>query len=297
MPKNAVITGYIPVLHSGYLKFFDAYPDVDTIYVFGPDILARQDYLGKDIRAFTPEQQANVLGNLGRFKTVKTVDAAAFPDIAKQHKLVMPDEDVSHSAAELYPDGDYEYYPVFLRWDRRAAEKQDPVTPDRTISDKELDKELMGLATETASQSSNIWRRVGAVIARDGKIISKSSNRQQPTDFSNSIDGDPRSLSNKGTDIGFTADMHAEARLIAQAARDGVPLKGASIYVDTFPCPPCAKLIANAEFATCYYAKGYSVLDGEELIKSAGTRIIRVDVPENPGHPAEWVLYKKKSSS
>lgn len=297
MPKKSAIAGYFPVLHSGYLKFFDAYPEVDSLYVFGLDILAQEDYLRKDIRALSPKQQADVLSGLGRFKTVQVIDAKAFSDLAGDTRVIMPDEDVSRSVALMDKDGDYEYYPVFLRWDRRAAEHQDPITPDRIVPAEELDREMMAAAVNVAGESSNIWRRVGAVITKDGKIISESANRQQPTDFSSWIDGDPRSLANKGADIGFTNDMHAEARLIAQAARDGVPLKGASIYVDTFPCPPCAKLIANAGFGKCYYSKGYSVLDGEELLKSAGTEIIHVDVPENSGHPAEWVQYKQKPIS
>lgn len=44
--------------------------------------------------------------------------------------------------------------------------------------------------------------------------------------------------------------VHAEENLIGWAARRGVPLLGASLYVDPLhPCSRCAKLIVTAGFA------------------------------------------------
>jgi dCMP deaminase len=75
--------------------------------------------------------------------------------------------------------------------------------------------------------------------------------------------------------------MHAEAAIVARAARDGLSLRGAEIYVSTFPCPACARLIAGAGFTKCYFAGPYAVLDGDEILRAAGVELIWVDTATN----------------
>ena len=72
--------------------------------------------------------------------------------------------------------------------------------------------------------------------------------------------------------------IHAEAAIVAQAARDGVSLRGADLYVTTFPCPACARLIAEAGFRRCYFAGSYSVLEGEHVLQAAGVDVYWVDL-------------------
>jgi dCMP deaminase len=55
------------------------------------------------------------------------------------------------------------------------------------------------------------------------------------------------------------------------------------MYVTTFPCPPCAKMIAFSGVKKLYYAGGYGVLDGEAIMKSKGVEIIFVDTGETVG--------------
>ena len=68
--------------------------------------------------------------------------------------------------------------------------------------------------------------------------------------------------------------LHAEAGLIVEAAKKGISLEGATLYVTTFPCPNCAKLVAASGIKKLIYQDGYSVLDGEELLRSAGLIIV-----------------------
>jgi deoxycytidylate deaminase len=71
--------------------------------------------------------------------------------------------------------------------------------------------------------------------------------------------------------------IHAEAAVVAAAARDGVPLGGADLYVTTFPCPACARLIAESGFRRCYFSGAYSVLDGDAVLRAAGVELLWVD--------------------
>jgi dCMP deaminase len=68
---------------------------------------------------------------------------------------------------------------------------------------------------------------------------------------------------------------HAEARLIAAAAREGVATDGAVMYVTDFPCPPCAKLIAGAGIRRLYFRSGYAVLDGEDVLREASVEVVQ----------------------
>ena len=80
----------------------------------------------------------------------------------------------------------------------------------------------------------------------------------------------------KGRHIELTTDQHAESVVISEAAKKGIALEGADLYMSTFPCPPCAKLVAAAGIRRCYFSSGYAMLDGERILKDRGVEIIRV---------------------
>jgi dCMP deaminase len=63
---------------------------------------------------------------------------------------------------------------------------------------------------------------------------------------------------------------------VAEAAAKGVSLEGGSLYVNIFPCPPCAKLIAYSGIKNLYYSGGYGALDGESVLKAKGVKIIYI---------------------
>ncbi len=79
-----------------------------------------------------------------------------------------------------------------------------------------------------------------------------------------------------GEHIELSKCIHAEAKLIAQAARDGMSLNDATLYVTTYPCPPCAKLVATAGIKKVYYRDGYSLLDAEDIFNAYAIEITLV---------------------
>lgn len=90
------------------------------------------------------------------------------------------------------------------------------------------------------------------------------------------MDGDPRNAFHKGVNIELGTALHAEKGIICEAAKRGISLKGAYLYVTTFPCPPCAKAIVAAGFKRCYYSSGYALLDGESILKESGVEVVYV---------------------
>lgn len=51
--------------------------------------------------------------------------------------------------------------------------------------------------------------------------------------------------------------MHAEQNAIADAAKRGVSVMGATVYVTHFPCVNCAKILASAGVGVVKYIHDY----------------------------------------
>ncbi len=74
------------------------------------------------------------------------------------------------------------------------------------------------------------------------------------------------------------ATVHAEQNAVADAAKRGVSLMGATVYVTHFPCVNCAKVLAAAGVSAIKYLHDYH--DDElvrPLLESAGITIERLD--------------------
>ena len=118
---------------------------------------------------------------------------------------------------------------------------------------------------------------MGAIAWRGERILGAAWNHHCPTEYAPYTDGDPRDGFSRGVRADLSTAIHAEASVVATAARDGVPLDGADLYVTTFPCPACARLIAESGFRRCYFSGAYSVLDGDALLRAAGVELLWVD--------------------
>jgi dCMP deaminase len=133
---------------------------------------------------------------------------------------------------------------------------------------------FMNLALQAATRSTCPRKSVGAVIVRDRSILS--------TGYNGSIRGAPHC-----TDVGCLMEndhcvrtVHAEANALVQAARNGVRLEGAEIYVTASPCFNCFKLIANSGIRKIYYGEFYR---DEKVIRFAeelGIEMIHLGMTE-----------------
>jgi dCMP deaminase len=270
---------YLPVIHAGYEQFLARHADASQILVMGEGFLKAHPSLSKDIRALPPERAASYLRQGEPPRAARVVEPGTLAAAVTADVLVMPDEEITREAARDYRLGDGRtvvFDRTFLRWDREWAAARAPVSFDGEVSADELPRELLGTARQLADRSSDWWRQVGAVAARDGRVIGCAWNRHHPSEYAPYLSGDPRDGFERGVRADLSTALHAEAAIIARAARDGVPVAGADLYTTTFPCPACARLIAEAGFGRCYFAGQYSVLDGEQVLRAAGVRLIWV---------------------
>ena len=64
--------------------------------------------------------------------------------------------------------------------------------------------------------------------------------------------------------------LHAEQNAIIQAARYGINIAGATIYVNTQPCVVCAKMLINAGITEIVYQNPYPDELSQELLAESG---------------------------
>jgi dCMP deaminase len=280
---DLAVIAYIPVLHRGYLRFIDTHAaQAQHLYILGPEVLAEFDHLRKDVRSLPPAEVATALEAVRPDLTSKiTVLTPNMLDTLRSSRvtIVMPDEDIMRElAARYFLDQDIQYDSVFLRWDSSRSLKHLEVEADQVMEVTEFDQQMAELAQTLAQKSADWWRQVGAVIVKDGQIIAQAHNHHVPLEQQPYFDGDPRGNFHKGQHIDLSTAIHAEAEAVAQAAQAGQSLAGASIYVTTFPCPYCAKLLAYTGIEAVYFSEGYAMVDGESILKTQGIKIIKVEL-------------------
>ncbi len=276
---SEALLAYVPVLHEGYRRFLLAHGTGLPLYLIGPELYAESRPLAKDIRALGAEQAASAIAAWDICSRVTVLDVQGAETLAEQSPaLIAPAEDVSYQVIERwFSRCEVRYDTVFLRWDktRTAALLRAEAPPAREDEDPEL-AELAAAAEREAAGSIDFWRRVGAAIRFLDGTISAAANQHLPHPLSAYAAGDPRANFYKGVALELSTAHHAEARLIATAAREGRATAGASMYVTDFPCPPCAKLIAAAGIERVYFRTGYAVLDGQDVLREAGVEILQV---------------------
>jgi dCMP deaminase len=275
---SEVAVAYIPVLHEGYRRFLDAHASGRRLFVVGPSLYADYRPLAKDIRCLDAELIAGAISAWGICAEVSVLDEAGAMRLAEEAPAItLPAEDVSYQLVErFFSRCEVRYDTVFLRWDKtRTVALLTPAAHPPAPGDEAL-AEIVAAAEREAEASIDWWRQVGASIRfSDGRIAS-AHNEHEPHRLSAYAVGDPRSNFYKGVGFELSTATHAEARLIARAARDGTPTEGAVMYVTDFPCPPCAKLIAAAGISRLYFRSGYAVLDGQQVLESAGVDLIQI---------------------
>jgi dCMP deaminase len=270
----------MPVYHQGYVNFFAKFPEVKTLVLLPGETLREYGPFHKDIHQIEPDILKAMLDSLGRFDEIMVADEEGLKSYNNEDcELIMPDEGALHMFKDaILPQAKVNWQHIFLRWDSKKASKENALAPDKMISREEFDRKFIDLAKEEGTKSSDWWRGVGAVLVdQDRQVIFKTHNHHLPSAHTPYINGDARAQFHKGDHIELTTSIHAEATIIALAAKSGIKVEGMSMYVTDFPCPACAKLIAKGGIKKLYYQLGYAVLDGESVLRDAGVEIVKVE--------------------
>ncbi len=272
---------YIPVIHAGYLRLIEKYQDkIEALCILGEEFI-NEFCDRKEIRAINPKTVEEMLGFGSRLQVeVFTLTRAGLKiSLLKSCGIITIRDELCQAVVEKYFSGQpVEYDTAFLRWDRNSVFSQTTVNYDR-ITTEEFDWKMMNLAKGEAEKTSDWWRQVGCVLVNKkgiGGVLYEAHNHHVPTEYQPYFVGDPRDFVKAGERSELCSAIHSEQDVIAWAAREGVPLRGTSLYVNVFPCPVCAKLIAASGIEKLYFAEGHASLDGEVVLKEAGVEIVLV---------------------
>jgi len=144
------------------------------------------------------------------------------------------------------------------------------------------------IAKLVSTRSTCNSRPTGAVLVKDRQILATGYNGSMPGAphclDQTMADGSPychrRALEIADVDkYNYCRASHAEANAIAQAARYGVAIKGATLYVTLEPCFVCIKLLASAQIAQVYFEEPYASRDlardsfWRDAVKDAGIEV------------------------
>lgn len=283
---SKILVGYFPVPHRGVLDLVRRHLP-DKVFILGEKYTSLLPYLSRDVRALEPSEVAAALRGIflaesKYFRQSQVLVMGEDADVAAFRlfdQFIMPDEDITRAFAEKYlPVRNIIWDTAFLRWNMQNVASEFAVDPDEVISSDELDRRFMREALETASKSPDWWRQVGAVAVEKDEVVVALSNTHTLTDYTAYIDGDPRTPFRPGKRIDVSLAEHAESRLVAYFARISSPLSDCKIYVTTFPCPTCARLLVSAGIKELYYSEGYSLVNAREVFRSHNVKVVRVQM-------------------
>lgn len=136
------------------------------------------------------------------------------------------------------------------------------------MTQEQSDKYYIKVAQLCAKNSYALKLQVGAIIVKDGQIMSDGFNGT-PCGFENkceikNIDGSLHTLPHV---------LHAESNAILKCAKYGRSTDGSTLYITHSPCIECAKLIIQAGIIRVVYLEDYKKSEGIELLKRVGIKV------------------------
>jgi dCMP deaminase len=132
------------------------------------------------------------------------------------------------------------------------------------------DKAYLRMAATWAELSHCERKKVGALIVRDGRIISDGFNGS-PAGFDNCCE-------NEAGETNWYV-LHAEANAILKVARSTNDCSGSTLYLTLSPCRDCSKLVLQAGIKRVVYINEYKDTTGVDFLRSAGVETIHISDP------------------
>ena len=133
-------------------------------------------------------------------------------------------------------------------------------------SQKKLDDYYMSLALRVAELSHGVRARVGCCLVTENDLTVLGTN------------GLPKALGNELEFVEFGCGsltskkevIHAELNTVLKCAKEGVSVKGATIYTTLSPCKACSSMLASCGVSRVVYLEEYRDTKGIEVLRQCG---------------------------
>ena len=137
----------------------------------------------------------------------------------------------------------------------------------------ELDQYYMSLALRVAELSHGVRGKVGSCLVTESDITVLGTN------------GLPKALGNELEFKEFGCSgittkqevIHAELNTILKCAKEGVSVKGATIYTTLSCCTQCASMLASCGVKRVVFLEEYRDTKGIEILEKCGIIVEKLD--------------------
>ena len=140
-------------------------------------------------------------------------------------------------------------------------------------SQNKLDQYYMSLALRVAELSHGVRGKVGSCLVTENDLTVLGTN------------GLPKSLGNELEFVEFGCGsltskkevIHAELNTILKCAKEGVSVKGATIYTTLSPCKACSSMLASCGISRVVFLEEYRDVSGIDILKQCGIVVEKLD--------------------
>ena len=127
-----------------------------------------------------------------------------------------------------------------------------------------LDFTLMCTAMVWSKRSHAVRKKVGAVLSKQGRIISIGYNGTLP--------GSNNSCEDHNGNTKSTV-LHAEENALAHCLKHGISPEGADLHITLAPCEHCAMMLIYSGIKRVVYLEQYRKDDGLKLLLDHGVEV------------------------
>lgn len=143
-----------------------------------------------------------------------------------------------------------------------------------------FDEIYMDLAENLGKKSHCVKAQVGAVLAKDTRIISLGYNGP-PAGTYNCDEVWPETGCLRDSKGSCSLALHAEQNAILYAAKNNVSLQGSTLYVTLAPCIACARVIYTVGIKKVIYLNSYAKMknlpaeEGADFLEKFGVEVVQ----------------------
>ena len=145
------------------------------------------------------------------------------------------------------------------------------------LKDNKFKSYFMKVAKLAAENSYSRRAKVGAIIVRDGRIISTGWNGQ-PRGFNNCCEKEVVLPNGERTLETLPTVIHAEMNALFWCSKTEIISDNSELYVTLSPCVNCALGIIQCGIKKVYYLDEYRDTSGLELLKRCGIELEQVRI-------------------
>ena len=161
---------------------------------------------------------------------------------------------------------------------KNAANNEGRNTKDEQRATKRptWDEYFLSIAKLVATRSTCLRRQVGAVVVKSKQILATGYNGApsglEHCDKIGCLRNELKIPSGERHEL--CRALHAEQNAFLQAARHGISVDGATLYITNQPCSICAKMIINAGITKIIIDGGYPDEFAKKFLKDARVELV-----------------------